>query len=56
MLYGIRDDAQVRLVGDGQQLRVNVPFGDQWYGCFMRGLAERSANLMFFLRSLVSRT
>ena len=55
MLYGIRDEEQVRLVGQGQQLRVYVPFGDQWYGYFMRRLAERPANLVFFLRSLVTK-
>ena len=56
MLYGIRDDEQLRLVADGKQLRVYVPFGDQWYGYFMRRLAERPANLTFFLRSLISRS
>jgi proline dehydrogenase len=55
MLYGIRDDEQLRLVGEGKHLRVYVPFGDQWYGYFMRRLAERPANLMFFMRSLVSK-
>ena len=55
MLYGIRDEEQVRLVGEGQQLRVYVPFGDQWYGYFMRRLAERPANLVFFMRSLVTK-
>jgi proline dehydrogenase len=56
MLYGIRTDEQLRLVGEGRQLRVYVPFGQQWYGYFMRRLAERPANLAFFLRSLVSRS
>jgi proline dehydrogenase len=55
MLYGIRDDEQVRLVGDGNRLRVYVPFGTQWYGYFVRRLAERPANLTFFLRALTSR-
>jgi proline dehydrogenase len=55
MLYGIRDDEQLRLVADGNHVRVYVPFGDQWYGYFMRRLAERPANMMFFLRSLVSK-
>jgi proline dehydrogenase len=52
MLYGIRDDEQRRLVAAGNQLRVYVPFGTQWYGYFMRRLAERPANLAFFLRAL----
>lgn len=55
MLYGIRDDEQRRLVGGGNHLRVYVPFGTQWYGYFVRRLAERPANLTFFLRALTSR-
>ncbi len=54
MLYGIREDEQRRLVDCGYHLRVYVPYGEQWYGYFMRRLAERPANLKFFLRSLVS--
>jgi proline dehydrogenase len=54
MLYGIRDDEQQRLVAEGHHVRVYTPYGDQWYGYFMRRLAERPANLLFFLRSLVS--
>jgi proline dehydrogenase len=56
MLYGIRDDEQQRLVAEGHHLRVYTPYGDQWYGYFMRRLAERPANLLFFLRSLVSKS
>ena len=55
MLYGIRDEEQRRLVAEGRHLRVYVPFGEQWFGYFMRRLAERPANLTFFLRSLLSR-
>lgn len=55
MLYGIRDDEQRRLAAAGNQLRVYVPFGTQWYGYFMRRLAERPANLTFFLRALAQR-
>jgi proline dehydrogenase len=54
MLYGIRDDEQRRLAGMGNQVRVYVPFGTQWYGYFMRRLAERPANLAFFLRALAA--
>ncbi|SER12981.1 proline dehydrogenase family protein [Microlunatus flavus] len=53
MLYGIRDDEQRRLAADGHTVRVYTPYGDEWYGYFMRRLAERPANLLFFLRSLV---
>ncbi|MCV7399471.1 proline dehydrogenase family protein [Mycobacterium fragae] len=55
MLYGIRDGEQRRLAHAGNHVRVYVPFGTQWYGYFMRRLAERPANLMFFLRALAKR-
>ena len=49
MLYGIRRDLQTQLVAEGYQVRVYVPFGTQWYPYFMRRLAERPANLWFFI-------
>jgi proline dehydrogenase len=52
MLYGIRTEEQRRLAAAGETMRVYVPFGGEWYGYFMRRLAERPANLTFFLRSL----
>ncbi|MGW7596165.1 proline dehydrogenase family protein [Streptomyces rubiginosohelvolus] len=55
MLYGIRVAEQERLVAEGHRMRVYVPYGTDWYGYFMRRLAERPANLTFFLRSLVGR-
>lgn len=55
MLYGIRDTEQRRLAGAGNTMRVYVPFGTQWYGYLVRRLAERPANLTFFLRALVGR-
>jgi proline dehydrogenase len=55
MLYGIRDGEQRRLADGGSQVRVYVPFGTQWYGYFVRRLAERPANLTFFLRALAER-
>ncbi len=54
MLYGVRPNEQVRLVTTGEKVRVYVPFGDEWYGYLMRRLAERPANIGFFLRSVVS--
>jgi proline dehydrogenase len=54
MLYGIRTQEQRRLAGLGSQVRVYVPYGEEWYGYLVRRLAERPANLMFFLRSLTS--
>ncbi len=54
MLYGIRDAEQRRLA-EGNHVRVYVPFGTQWYGYFVRRLAERPANLTFFLRALAER-
>ncbi|MCV7154072.1 proline dehydrogenase family protein [Mycolicibacterium pyrenivorans] len=55
MLYGIRDGEQRRLAGEGNNVRIYVPFGTQWYGYFVRRLAERPANLTFFLRALAER-
>jgi proline dehydrogenase len=55
LLYGIRDAEQRRLADAGNQVRVYVPFGGQWYGYFMRRLAGRPANLTFFLRALGQR-
>ncbi len=55
MLYGIRDREQRRLAEEGNHVRVYVPFGTLWYGYFVRRLAERPANLTFFLRALTER-
>ncbi|MFD5034493.1 proline dehydrogenase family protein [Streptomyces sp. NPDC058405] len=55
MLYGIREAEQDRLAAEGHRMRVYIAYGTDWYGYFMRRLAERPANLAFFLRSLVSR-
>jgi proline dehydrogenase len=55
MLYGIRPDEQRRLASAGEQMRVYVPYGDQWYGYLMRRLAERPGNLAFFARSLLTK-
>jgi proline dehydrogenase len=54
MLYGIRPGEQHRLAASGAQLRVYVPYGSDWYGYLVRRLAERPANLAFFLRALRS--
>jgi len=53
MLYGIRRDLQAQLVSEGYPVRIYVPFGTEWYPYFMRRLAERPANLWFFLSSLI---
>lgn len=53
MLYGIRRDLQESLVKQGYPVRVYVPFGTEWYPYFMRRLAERPANLWFFISSLL---
>ncbi|WP_238421185.1 proline dehydrogenase family protein [Gordonia sp. 'Campus'] len=54
MLYGIRSDEQRRLAATGARVRVYIPYGGQWYGYLVRRLAERPANVGFFLRALVS--
>src|SRR3954468_3477702 len=56
MLYGIRPEEQRRLAAAGTRVRAYVPYGIDWYAYFMRRLAERPANVRFFLRSLVTRS
>jgi proline dehydrogenase len=51
MLYGVRTDLQRMLVRDGFRLRIYIPFGNDWFPYFMRRLAERPANLGFFVRN-----
>jgi len=55
MLYGVRRDLQDRLVAEGYAVRVYVPYGTHWYPYFMRRLAERPANVWFFVKSAVLR-
>jgi proline dehydrogenase len=55
MLYGVRPALQKQLVAAGHKVRVYVPYGSAWYPYLVRRLAERPANLGFFLRALVSR-
>lgn len=53
MLYGIREDLQLRLVQEGFRVRVYVPYGVDWFGYFMRRLAERPANVGFVLKNML---
>jgi len=55
MLFGIRRDIQSRLTEEGYPVRVYVPYGTEWYPYFVRRLAERPANLGFFLSNLVKK-
>jgi len=52
MLYGVRPKLQAELVARGHKVRLAIPFGSQWYPYLMRRLAERPANLLFFLGTL----
>lgn len=52
MLYGIKNELQKKLVQEGYRVRVYVPYGTDWYGYFMRRLAERPANVWFILKNL----
>ena len=54
MLLGIRMNEQKRIADRGHQMRVYVPFGEDWYGYLVRRMAERPANVQFFLRSLAT--
>lgn len=53
MLYGVGRRLQRQLLQQGYRVRIYVPYGHQWYPYFMRRLAERPANLLFLLRSLL---
>lgn len=55
MLYGIRTERQEELVDEGYRMRVYVPYGDDWYGYFMRRLAERPANVAFVVKGVVGK-
>ena len=62
MLYGVRRDLQAQLAGEGYPVRVYIPYGTEWYPYLTRRLAERPANLWFFViepvedRSTMTRT
>jgi proline dehydrogenase len=53
MLYGVRRDLQRRLVEEGYNVRVYIPFGREWYPYFMRRLAERPANVLFLAKNML---
>jgi proline dehydrogenase len=53
LLYGIRTELVRQLIKDGYHVRIYIPFGRQWYPYFMRRLAERPANLFFFLKNFI---
>ncbi len=53
MLYGIRRDLQEKLVGQGYNMRIYVPYGSQWYPYLMRRMAERPSNLMFVMSNAI---
>ncbi|MCX3291609.1 proline dehydrogenase family protein [Streptomyces sp. NEAU-H22] len=55
MLYGIRTDEHLRLAAEGHRMRVYTAYGTDWYGYFMRRLAEKPANLRFFARSMLTK-
>jgi proline dehydrogenase len=53
MLYGVRRELQDRLLAEGHRVRVYVPFGDQWYAYLTRRIAEKPANVRFFVEALL---
>lgn len=55
MLLGIRPDEQARLASTGAKMRVYTPYGQEWYGYLVRRMAERPANMAFFLRALATK-
>jgi proline dehydrogenase len=55
MLYGVRTGLQEKMLAKGDPLRIYVPYGVAWYPYLTRRMAERPANIAFFLRAAVSR-
>lgn len=55
MLYGIKTELQKKLVREGYRVRVYVPYGTDWYGYFMRRLAERPANVWFIMKNFLKK-
>ncbi|UAC49811.1 proline dehydrogenase [Bacillus aquiflavi] len=55
MLYGFRNELQLSLVKEGYKVRVYVPYGDDWFGYFMRRLAERPQNVSFAFKGFFSK-
>ncbi len=53
LLYGVRENLQDELVGDGYRVRSYIPFGTEWYGYYSRRIAEKPANALFVLRGMV---
>lgn len=54
LLFGIQRSEQARLASEGYRVRVLISYGDQWFPWYMRRLAERPANMLFVLKSLLS--
>ncbi|WP_069366767.1 proline dehydrogenase family protein [Salisediminibacterium beveridgei] len=55
MLYGFRTDMQKEIVEEGYKMRIYIPFGEDWYGYYMRRMAERPQNIVFGVRGLLSK-
>jgi proline dehydrogenase len=55
LLHGIRRDLQEQLASEGYPVRIYIPYGTEWYPYFTRRLAERPANLWFFISNLIRR-
>ncbi|MDN5797299.1 MAG: proline dehydrogenase family protein [Intrasporangium sp.] len=55
MLYGIRPEEQKRIADRGDRMRVYIPYGEEWYGYLMRRMAEKPANVAFFLRGVATK-
>ncbi|SEB13157.1 proline dehydrogenase [Thalassobacillus cyri] len=55
MLYGMRNQTQLELAKEGYTVRVYLPYGDDWYGYFMRRMAERPANIAFAIKGVFSK-
>jgi proline dehydrogenase len=52
MLYGVREDQQLRLAAEGYRVADLISYGEAWYAWYMRRLAERPANILFAVRQI----
>ncbi|MFJ8264166.1 proline dehydrogenase family protein [Rummeliibacillus sp. NPDC094406] len=55
MLYGFRRDMQLELAKEGYNFCTYVPFGQDWYGYFMRRLAERPQNIELVVKQVFNK-
>lgn len=51
MLYGLRSKTWEKIVQEGHNMTVYVPYGEHWQAYYSRRLAERKENLFFIIKN-----